>query len=64
MPFNVKLDAPKRMGVVFAGVLLVAGVTLYIAKRNIAGKRRQDLDEYRASSLQNVPVSHNATKRD
>ncbi|KAG6861313.1 hypothetical protein C0995_001632 [Termitomyces sp. Mi166 len=61
MSLNAKLDTPRRMGVGFAGVLLVAGITFYIAKRNVAEKRRQDLDQYRAFSSQNVS---NATKYD
>ncbi|RDB29728.1 hypothetical protein Hypma_013961 [Hypsizygus marmoreus] len=46
---NMRLDTPTRMAAGFAGVLLLFGATFIVAKRNIAGKRRLDLEEYRAS---------------
>lgn len=43
---DFKLDTPKRMGAGFTGVLLVAGVTFYLAKRRISEKRKGELDDY------------------
>ena len=36
----------------FTVVLLVAGVTLYVAKKGIAERRKAELDQYRACKLQ------------
>ncbi|GLB42096.1 hypothetical protein LshimejAT787_1101110 [Lyophyllum shimeji] len=59
-----KPDTPKRMGLVFTGVLLVAGTTFYIAKRNIAEKRRLDLEEHRASQARAQASETSASKGD
>ncbi|KAF5357099.1 hypothetical protein D9756_006568 [Leucocoprinus leucothites] len=38
----------KKMGLQFTASLAVAGVVFYLAKRNVASKRKAELDEYRA----------------
>ncbi|KAG6837111.1 hypothetical protein H0H93_014715 [Arthromyces matolae] len=65
MSFNLKLDTPKRMGAGFTGILFIAGVTFYIAKRNIAEKRRLDLEDFRASlsfAMANMPKNPMGTR--
>ncbi|KAF8965077.1 hypothetical protein BDZ97DRAFT_812596 [Flammula alnicola] len=45
---GTKFTISQRMGLGFTGVLLVAGVTFYVAKQNIAERRKAELDQYRA----------------
>jgi len=44
-----KVAISRRVGYGFTGVLLVAGVTLYIAKKVIVERRKAELDRYRAT---------------
>ncbi|KDR80272.1 hypothetical protein GALMADRAFT_1188215 [Galerina marginata CBS 339.88] len=43
-----KLTMSRRIGWGFTGILLLAGVTFYFAKRNISERRKAELDQYRA----------------
>lgn len=44
----------KRMGLQFTASLAVAGVLFYFAKRNVASKRKVDLDESRTSTTRSL----------
>ncbi|KAF8068826.1 hypothetical protein FPV67DRAFT_1668884 [Lyophyllum atratum] len=67
LPLSLDFSKCRRgfLGAGFTGVLLVAGVTFYVAKRNIAGKRRQELEGYRAatSTAQTVPTPRESSTK-
>ncbi|KJA23133.1 hypothetical protein HYPSUDRAFT_201684 [Hypholoma sublateritium FD-334 SS-4] len=46
----------QRMGLGFAGVLVVAGVTFYIAKQGINARRKAELDAYRAKRTKSAEM--------
>ncbi|TRM63624.1 hypothetical protein BD626DRAFT_569005 [Schizophyllum amplum] len=51
---NKSLNGPRRMLWTFSGVLLIAGGVMYVAKQSVEGRRKADLEAFRAEQAAKI----------